>query len=110
MRKGRPYGTGLVTLQVNSEHLDAFMESMVEHARLSLEEPGCLRYDVVQDSEHSNRIYVYEVFVDEAAFDTHRQAPHNQEWRETTKDWHPPDWTQHRLCVTVFPPDSAWRK
>ena len=96
----------IVALTVKPEHLDAFIKEMVVHARLSVEEPGCLRYDVIQDKEAPNILYVYEVFVDEAAFASHIEAPHNEEWLDTIKDWHPEDWTRSNSCVTMFPPDS----
>ena len=100
----------IVALTVKPEHLDVFIKEMVEHARLSMEEPGCLRYDVSQDKEDPNILYVYEVFVDEAAFASHREAPHNEEWRNRIKDWHPEDWTRANFCVTLVPPDSEWHK
>ena len=28
-------------------------------------EPGCLRFDVIQDAGDANRVWVYEVYVDE---------------------------------------------
>ena len=100
----------IVTMQANPQHRDAFMEEFRKHARISVEtEPGCLRYDVLQDLADPNRFHVYEVFVDEAALAAHRSAPHNLEWRETVKDWRAPE-SIHRECVTVYPPDSAWRK
>ena len=100
----------IVALQVKPEHLDAFIEEMVKHARRSMDEPGCVSYDVGQDKEDPNLIHVYEVFVDEAAFKAHDQAPHNKEWLDTIKDWHPEDWLRPRFVVTLFPPDSERRK
>ena len=100
----------IVTIQVNPRNLNEFLDSMREHARVSAEtEPGCLRYDVVQDLADPNRIHVYEVFEDEAAFNAHRYAAHNLEWRDIIKDWRAPE-SISRHCVTVYPPDSAWQK
>ena len=45
-------------------------------------EPGCLRFDVIQDSADPNRIWLYEVYVDQAAFKAHLQTPHFIKWRE----------------------------
>ena len=100
----------MVRLQINPEYLDVFIEEIMEHARLSVGDPGCLLYDVVQDQEDPNLLYVYEVFVDEVAHEAHRNAPYNTKWRDTVKDWHPADWIRYRDCFTVFPPDSEWHK
>ncbi len=100
----------VVTIQIKPEFRDAFMEAMLDDARGSLgNEPGCLRFDVVQDKEDLNRIHLYEVYADQAAVEAHRRAPHYLKWRDTVKDWHaaPP---VRRECVTVFPSDSDWRK
>ena len=49
------------------------------------DEPGCLRFDVIQDAGDPNRIWLYEVYVDEAAFQEHLKAPHFIKWRDTVE-------------------------
>jgi autoinducer 2-degrading protein len=39
-----------------------------------VDEPGCLRFDVIQDANDANRIWFYEVYKDEAAFQAHPLA------------------------------------
>ena len=100
----------LVTIQIKPGRREAFMESMLDDARGSVEnEPGCLRFDVIQSQEDHNRLLLYEVYQDEAAIKAHRQAPHYLKWRETVKDWFAEEVVRQR-GVTVFPPDSAWNK
>ena len=100
----------VVTIQIVPEHRDAFMEALMDDARGSVgNEPGCLRFDVLQDLEDPNRIHLYEVYRDEAALEAHRQAPHYLKWRETVKDWFAADPVRVQ-CDTVFPVDSAWHK
>ena len=42
----------VVTIQIKPEHKEAFMKSMLEDAYGSVtNEPGCLRFDVVEDAE-----------------------------------------------------------
>ena len=85
------------------------MESMLDDARGSNnDEPGCLRFDVLQDSENPNRIHLYEVYKDHAALDAHRQAPHYTKWRETVQDWFAAE-TVRRMATPVFPPEQSWR-
>ncbi len=78
----------IVTIGIKPEHKEAFMDAMMSDALGSnKDEPDCLRFDVLQDSEEPNRIHLYEVYKDQAALDAHRQAPHYTKWRETVKDW-----------------------
>jgi quinol monooxygenase YgiN len=42
----------------------------------SREEPGCLVYEVQQSRDDANEFLVYEQYLDDAAFDQHRQSPH----------------------------------
>jgi quinol monooxygenase YgiN len=100
----------VVTIQIVPEHREAFMEALLDDARGSVgNEPGCLRFDVLQDLEDPNRIHLYEVYRDEAAIEAHRQAPHYLKWRETVKDWFAAEPVRTQ-CVTVYPADSAWHK
>ncbi|MBM3275080.1 MAG: antibiotic biosynthesis monooxygenase, partial [Candidatus Sericytochromatia bacterium] len=65
-----------------------FIAAMVEDARCSVErEPGCVRFDIIQDAGDPNRIWVYEVYKDEQAFEHHMTTPHFLTWKETVKDW-----------------------
>ena len=100
----------VVTIQIKPEFKNAFMEAMLDDARGSVQnEPGCLRFDVVEDTEDPNRIHLYEVYRDDAAIAAHREAPHYLKWRETVKDWHAAE-PVRRVCNTVFPADSDWSK
>ena len=50
---------------------------MLENARRSLaDEPGCRRFDVLVDAEKPNRIVLYEIYDDAAAFDAHMATSH----------------------------------
>ena len=94
----------VVTIQIKPEHREAFMEAMLDDARGSVQnEPGCLRFDVIQDAEDPNRIHLYEVYRDQAAIEAHRQAPHYTKWRETVKDWPlaPVKWPQYFEQITA---------
>ncbi len=98
----------IVPIHIQPEHREAFLESMLDDAIGSVrDEPGCLRFDVIQDSSDPNCIYLYEVYQDEAAFQAHTEAPHFVRWRETVKDWFaaPPEVT---FGTNIFPPDDAW--
>jgi len=61
--------TVIVTLDVVPAHIEEFIELIAENARLSVAtEPGCIRFDVSRSVEVDNRFFLYESYVDEAAF------------------------------------------
>jgi autoinducer 2-degrading protein len=78
----------IVPIQVKKGFKEQFVEEIIADAKGSItNEPGCLRFDVVQDTDDANRIWLYEVYRDEAAFEAHTQTPHYIRWRDTTEDW-----------------------
>ena len=78
--------------KVKQEHLDRYLEEIRLDAIGSVnDEPGCLRFDVVQDRDDPTRICLYEIYTDEAAFGEHVKAPHFVRYAEATKDlWDQP--------------------
>lgn len=100
----------IVAIKIKPGHKEAFMESMYGDARGSNnDEPGCLRFDVLQDTEDPNRIFLYEIYRDEAAVEAHRAAPHYTKWRETVKDWFDGEVERH-VATPIYPQDSDWKK
>ena len=41
-----------------------------------LREPGCRRFDVLLPAQGSDRVLLYEIYDDEAAFEAHCASPH----------------------------------
>ena len=76
-------------LLIHPDRVEDFVEALRLDAVGSVrEEPGCLRFDVHQNVENPSELYLYEVYVNRAAFDYHCQTPHIQQWVETVKDWY----------------------
>ena len=99
-----------VTIKIKPGHRDAFVEAVLDDALGSVrDEPGCFRFDVLQDNSDPNCIHLYEVYQDEAALEAHRQAPHYVKWRSIVNDWFDGD-PQRVDSSTVFPADAGWRK
>ena len=98
-----------VTVQVKPEHVSEFLEVVRHDAEHSeKDEPGCLRFDVIQDKDDPNRFYFYEVYQDEAALETHRQTAHFKLYFEKSRSLltAPPE---RRIGKNVVPADAAWR-
>jgi (4S)-4-hydroxy-5-phosphonooxypentane-2,3-dione isomerase len=65
------------------------------------DEPGCLRFNVLQDAQEENVYYFYEVYRDEAALEAHRNMPHYAVWRAAADTLDGP--TEATRCQPVFP-------
>ncbi|UVE16645.1 antibiotic biosynthesis monooxygenase [Pseudomonas sp. LS44] len=67
----------LLKTQLKPASLEAFMAAMRINAAASVrDEPGCLVFDVLQDRSDPDLVWLYEVYVDEAAFEAHMRTPH----------------------------------
>ncbi len=100
----------LAPIEIKPGFKDRFVEEMLGDARGSVNnEPGCLRFDVIQDSDNPDKIWLYEVYKDEAAFQEHEKAPHFIKWLNAVKDWRvdgPPEGTIGGR--NIWPPDQEW--
>ena len=77
----------MVQLIVEAEHLDSFLEASKEVARASVHnEPGCRRFDIMQDLNVPTRVAFVEVFDDDAAVTAHPKFEHYPKWRAATAD------------------------
>lgn len=65
------------------------------------DEPGCFRFNVLQDQQDRNVYYFFEVYRDEAALEAHRGMPHYEVWRAAADTLDGP--VQATRCDTVFP-------
>ena len=99
-----------VTINIKPGYADAFREASVGDANGSIrDEPGCFRFDMLQDGENPNRFYLYEVYKDPAAFQAHLAAPHFEKWRSEVTDMF--DGRPERIEMnTVFPTDAGWER
>jgi len=62
-----------------SEALRALLVEQAKAVRAA--EPGCSIYRVHQSVDDPHLFFFYEVYVDQAAFDAHRDAPHVMPFR-----------------------------
>jgi (4S)-4-hydroxy-5-phosphonooxypentane-2,3-dione isomerase len=65
-----------------------FIEASVMNGKASVAtEPGCQRFDVLVHPEFDDKVILYEIFDDRAAFDHHHQTPHYFEWERLAKPY-----------------------
>jgi quinol monooxygenase YgiN len=66
---------------------DQFLERMKIHAAASRQEPGCLRFDIAVPDKSENRLLLFELYKDRAAFDFHASTDRIKAHRDTTAPW-----------------------
>jgi len=67
----------MVDFRLKAGTFDRFRKLIVENARASLRgEAGCRRFDVVIPDGDADRVVLYEIYDDAAAFEAHKRTPH----------------------------------
>jgi quinol monooxygenase YgiN len=74
-----------LTIQINPDYLDEFMELMKGHVAGCRAEPGCLRFDFLKKKDSDNEFIFYEAYVDDAASAAHRETEHFKRYIEFRK-------------------------
>jgi len=72
----------LVHLHVKTECLDQFVTETKTNARNSRQEPGVVRFDVIQQVDDPSRFVFFELYRDEQAIEAHRGTAHYAKWRD----------------------------
>jgi (4S)-4-hydroxy-5-phosphonooxypentane-2,3-dione isomerase len=76
-----------VIFKVRDAHRDAFLSAIVDNAQQSLRsEEGCKKFDVCR-SEDGSIVFLYEQYVDDAAFDLHLKSRHFLQFNELSSPW-----------------------
>ncbi|MDW4499167.1 putative quinol monooxygenase [Sulfitobacter sp. D35] len=76
-----------VTFEIVSDQIDAFLPLMKRQAETSLsEEEGCVTFDICRDGARPDVVFLYEIYADKAAFDSHLASAHFQEFDAAVRD------------------------
>jgi len=76
-----------VYVSVKEEHINDFIAATIENHNGTIEEPGNLRFDVLQCKDAPSKFLLYEAFESEDAAAAHKKTDHYLKWRETVTDW-----------------------
>ncbi len=96
-----------VKVRIKPEMRRRFLDSIeVDAVGSEKDEPGCVRFNVLQDDSDKNIYYFYEVYRDQAAVEEHRAAPHYAVWKAAADTLDGP--TERIECTSVFPADEAY--
>ena len=96
-----------IHIKLKPERIDDFVQATIENATASLQEPGCVRFDLIQDTADPAHVELVEIYRDQASHASHRETAHYNVWAERTADVfaEPRSRTFYR---NLFPNDDAF--
>lgn len=59
---------------------DSVAGVLARHVAATRAEPGCVQFDACRSIDDPDEFVLYEKYVDDAAFESHRQSPHFKEF------------------------------
>jgi quinol monooxygenase YgiN len=96
-----------VHIHIKPEFIEAFKTASLDNARSSIQEPGFVRFDVIQqvdDPTHFELIEVYRTLEDTVK---HKETEHYIKWRDLAE----PIMSEPRtrtIYLNLFPADEDW--
>jgi (4S)-4-hydroxy-5-phosphonooxypentane-2,3-dione isomerase len=76
-----------VTAKIKPELRERFLGAIEDDAISSVrDEPGCARFEVLQDRTDPDTYFFYEVYQDQAAFEAHKRTVHFARWSAAAQD------------------------
>jgi quinol monooxygenase YgiN len=97
----------LVNVRVRPDQIAPFLEATEINARMSRQEPGVARFDVLREREDPTRFVLIEAYRREDAPAAHKETEHYKTWRDTVESMMAEP--RHAVKYTnVSPEDEAW--
>jgi len=77
----------IVHVYVKPEFINDFIKATRDNHKNSIQEPGNLRFDILQDAKDPGKFVLYEAYETEAAVLAHKETAHYATWRDTVAPW-----------------------
>jgi len=94
---------------VKPDLVDAFTAATLENARHSVNEPGIIRFDVIQQDDDPTQFLLIEIYRTSADQGLHKETLHYATWRDTVA----PMMAEPRRSAkyqAVFPEPAEWEQ
>jgi quinol monooxygenase YgiN len=75
-----------VHIRVKPESVEPFAEATRENARNSVQEPGIIRFEALQQADDSTRFLLMETYRSSDDQARHRETAHYAKWRDAVAD------------------------
>jgi quinol monooxygenase YgiN len=79
-----PTYVNAVDLDIVPEHREKFLAAIKENGAATVKEPGCRQFDILVLASNPNHVFLYEVYDNEAALQSHRNTDHFKKYAATT--------------------------
>jgi len=96
-----------VFVHVKPECIEAFKSASVENARHSVQEPGIVRFDVIQQADDPTRFVLVEIYRTAEAPAEHKATAHYAAWRDVVAEMMAEPRSSIKYA-NVFPDESGW--
>ena len=94
-----------VTFLIKEGREDEFITAMIDDAKGSVEnELGCLRFNVFVSQDNPRRLFLWELYENEEALESHRRSPHYLQWRKIVEAWFDGPIEVHK-CTPLYIPE-----
>jgi autoinducer 2-degrading protein len=96
-----------IFVHVKPDAVDAFKAATLDNARNSVQEPGIVRFDVIQQQEDPTRFVFVEIYRTAEAPAQHKETAHYARWRDTVASM----MAEPRVILkynNLFPADPSW--
>ena len=77
----------IVHVSVKPENIEGFKEACRLNHEKSVQEPGNLRFDVLQLADDPSKFVLYEAYQSKEDAAKHKDSAHYLAWREAVADW-----------------------
>jgi quinol monooxygenase YgiN len=98
-----------VHVHVRPEAVEAFREATLANARASVQEPGVMRFDVIQQADDPTRFVLIEIYRTAEAPAFHKASRHYATWRDAVAEM----MAEPRSSVryeALFPAPAGWER
>ena len=73
-----------VDLDIVPTETAKFLEAVKENGEFAVKEPGCREFNITVLANNPNHVFLYEVYDNEAALNSHRNSEHFKKFQATT--------------------------
>ena len=97
-----------VDIHVKPEVVEPFIAATIENSSSSIQEPGVVRFDFVQQADDPTRFVLVEIYRAQEDADAHKQTAHYARWRDTVGDM----MAEARVGTkygNILPTDADWK-
>jgi len=96
-----------VHVMVKQGFIEAFKTATVENAKMSIKEPGIVRFDIVQSKDDSAKFILIEAYRTSEDPARHKETDHYKKWRDEVEKMMAEPRASFKFS-NVFPMENAW--